>query len=107
MKGIFITGTDTGVGKTRAALGLIAGWRKQGLDVGVMKPCETGWQGEEGSDAGQLSTQPPSWQISPATHVTPPAPLHPPQCARSMSVFTQVSLHSVSGAGQLSTQAPS
>lgn len=54
MKGIFITGTDTGVGKTRAALGLIAGWRKQGLDVGVMKPCETGWEGEEGSDAGQL-----------------------------------------------------
>jgi dethiobiotin synthetase len=54
MKGIFITGTDTGVGKTYVSLGLIAGWRRQGLRVGVMKPCETGWQGEPGSDAGLL-----------------------------------------------------
>lgn len=54
MKGVFITGTDTGVGKTYVSLSLIAGWRRQGLRVGVMKPCETGWQGEAGSDAGLL-----------------------------------------------------
>lgn len=42
MAGVFITGTDTGVGKTvvTAALGLAL--RGAGLDVGVMKPVETG-----------------------------------------------------------------
>lgn len=41
-KGIFITGTDTGVGKTQAA-GLIAkGLREKGISVGVMKPVASG-----------------------------------------------------------------
>lgn len=48
-KGIFITGTDTGVGKTYVAR-LIAGeLRRQGLDVGVMKPAETGCAARSGS----------------------------------------------------------
>lgn len=42
MKGIFITGTDTGVGKTYVGAGLAAALREQGIDVGVMKPAETG-----------------------------------------------------------------
>jgi dethiobiotin synthetase len=42
MKALFITGTDTGVGKTFVTLALIAAWRDAGLRVGVMKPCETG-----------------------------------------------------------------
>ena len=41
-QGIFITGTDTGVGKTVVAAGLAALFRKSGLDVGVMKPIQTG-----------------------------------------------------------------
>jgi dethiobiotin synthetase len=41
-KGIFITGTDTGVGKTIIAAGLAAAIREKGVDVGVMKPVETG-----------------------------------------------------------------
>lgn len=41
-KGIFITGTDTGVGKTYVACGIIRSLRRSGLDVGVMKPAETG-----------------------------------------------------------------
>jgi len=48
VKGLFVTGTDTGVGKTRVALFLIAGWRAAGLRVGVMKPCETGCMMREG-----------------------------------------------------------
>jgi len=39
---IFITGTDTGVGKTIVAAGLAAILSEAGLDVGVMKPVETG-----------------------------------------------------------------
>jgi dethiobiotin synthetase len=42
MKGLFITGTDTGVGKTVIAGAIAAYLREQGKDVGVMKPAETG-----------------------------------------------------------------
>jgi dethiobiotin synthetase len=42
IKGIFITGTDTGVGKTYVASGIAASLRAQGVNVGVMKPVETG-----------------------------------------------------------------
>lgn len=43
MKGFFVTGTGTGVGKTRVACGLSAYFSvKKGLDVGVMKPFEPG-----------------------------------------------------------------
>ncbi|HXQ22511.1 MAG TPA: dethiobiotin synthase [Candidatus Acidoferrales bacterium] len=39
---IFVTGTDTGVGKTTVACGLAAALRSRGLAVGVFKPAETG-----------------------------------------------------------------
>lgn len=42
MKGIFITGTDTGVGKTVVAAGIAAALKDLGVDVGVMKPIATG-----------------------------------------------------------------
>jgi dethiobiotin synthetase len=41
-KGCFITGTDTGVGKTIVTAALATALRKRGLRVGVMKPVETG-----------------------------------------------------------------
>src|SRR5438067_762040 len=41
MRGLFITGTGTGVGKTAVAAGLAWALRKKGLDVGVMKPFAT------------------------------------------------------------------
>ena len=46
--GIFITGTDTGVGKTVVACGLAALLRKSGYKVGVMKPAETGCEERDG-----------------------------------------------------------
>jgi dethiobiotin synthetase len=42
MKGIFITGTDTGVGKTVAAAAIARLLRDRGIDVGVMKPVTSG-----------------------------------------------------------------
>ena len=47
-KGIFITGTDTGVGKTLVACGLAALLRESGYKVGVMKPAETGCEERDG-----------------------------------------------------------
>ncbi|HEY3275743.1 MAG TPA: dethiobiotin synthase [Syntrophorhabdaceae bacterium] len=43
MRALFVTGTDTGVGKTLASVSLAAYFsRIKGLSVGVMKPFETG-----------------------------------------------------------------
>lgn len=40
--GLFITGTDTGVGKTATTCALLRVTREAGLDVGAMKPAESG-----------------------------------------------------------------
>ena len=42
MNGLFITGTDTGVGKTTIAAGIAMAMKKKGIDVGVMKPLQSG-----------------------------------------------------------------
>ncbi len=41
-RGYFITGTDTGVGKTFVASLIARAMKDNGVDVGVMKPVETG-----------------------------------------------------------------
>lgn len=46
-KGFFVTGTDTGVGKTIIALALIRALEMSGLRAGAMKPIESGC-GREG-----------------------------------------------------------
>jgi dethiobiotin synthetase len=47
-KGIFVTATDTGVGKTVAAAAIVCALKKRGLRVGAMKPVETGCTVEDG-----------------------------------------------------------
>lgn len=42
MKSLFITGTDTDVGKTYVTAGLAVTLRKMGVDVGIMKPFAAG-----------------------------------------------------------------
>lgn len=44
--GVFVTGTDTGAGKTVVAAGLALALRDRGMRVGVMKPVATGCSGE-------------------------------------------------------------
>ncbi len=41
-RGLFVTGTDTGVGKTLVTAALVRFLRERDLNVGVMKPLETG-----------------------------------------------------------------
>jgi dethiobiotin synthetase len=53
--GIFITGTDTGVGKTRVMAILAVALAQRGLRVGVMKPVETGCLVENGQLLAQDS----------------------------------------------------
>ena len=42
MRGLFVTGTDTGVGKTVVAAALAAALRARGVDVAAFKPVVTG-----------------------------------------------------------------
>lgn len=51
-RGIFITGTDTGVGKTMTTAILACTLRQQGWRVGVMKPAETGCEERDGCLVG-------------------------------------------------------
>jgi len=53
--GLFVTGTDTGVGKTVVACALVRALRKRGIDVGVLKACETGVAADGPLDAVALS----------------------------------------------------
>jgi len=68
-QGIFIAGTDTGVGKTAVAAGLAAWLRERGVDVGVMKPIATG--GAPSPDALLLKS---------AAHTDDPLDLVNPVC---------------------------
>lgn len=56
MSALFVTGTDTGVGKTTAGCALLAAWRKLGLPASPLKPLETGCPpGTIGPDAARLA----------------------------------------------------
>jgi len=50
MTGLFVTATDTGVGKTWVACALARAATRRGLRVAAMKPCETG----DGDDGARL-----------------------------------------------------
>jgi dethiobiotin synthetase len=54
VRGLFVTATDTGVGKTEVACGIVRGLRGRGLDVGAMKPAQSGVAPGEPSDADLL-----------------------------------------------------
>ncbi len=83
-EGVFVTGTDTGVGKTVVAGALAILHRRQGWRVGVFKPVATG--GRIKVAVGNISpdTEFLAWAadthhhlstITPATYVQPLAPL--------------------------------
>ena len=81
MKAYFITGTDTGVGKTSITAGLAGSMRKLGVDVGVMKPIATGYPNKTGfksSDVAKLveaaSVKDPENLINPVFLPLPTSP---------------------------------
>jgi dethiobiotin synthetase len=56
---VFVTGTDTGVGKTTVSVGLLGAWRRRQLRLAALKPAETGCMPRHGEalwpeDAGRL-----------------------------------------------------
>jgi dethiobiotin synthetase len=81
-RGFFITGTDTGVGKTRVTVALMGWLRSQGLTVVGMKPVATGCMSADGvlrnGDALLLqknaSVQVPYEKINPYAFEPPVSP---------------------------------
>ncbi len=78
MRGLFITATDTGVGKTEVACALLRGHRARGLDVVAMKPAQSGHEPGEASDAERLGAaaggaEPPEL-VCPYSFAAPLAP---------------------------------
>jgi dethiobiotin synthetase len=55
VKSYFITGTDTGVGKTAITAALASCIKKLGVDVGVMKPIATGTPQKSGFKSSDVS----------------------------------------------------
>ncbi|MCA1978258.1 MAG: dethiobiotin synthase [Thiobacillus sp.] len=54
-RGVFVTGTDTGVGKTRVAVALVHALRARGLRVAAMKPVAAGTEaGQPNEDVAAL-----------------------------------------------------
>ena len=76
--GVFVTGTDTGVGKTVVSCAIARALRAHGRDVGVMKPAETGVPPEGPLDARELraaaSVSDPIEDICPVQLELPAAP---------------------------------
>lgn len=94
IKGIFVTGTDTGIGKTIVSAALAHFLTERGLNVGVMKPAESGVDDPSalGGDGSLLQ-----WasQSSDATAEISPyrlrAPLAPAQAAKKEGIFIDFS----------------
>ena len=80
-RGIFITATDTGVGKTLVTSALVTHLTQRGIDVGVMKPVETGVSrsNKAQSDGARLrraaGSHDPMAEVCPYVFRLPVAPL--------------------------------
>jgi len=73
MNSLFITGTDTDVGKTYVAAGLAVTLRKMGIDVGIMKPFAAGTPQKKGFKSEDVEI------LSRAAQVSDPENLMNPQ----------------------------
>jgi dethiobiotin synthetase len=73
LKSIFITGTDTDVGKTYITAGLAVTLRKMGIDIGVMKPFAAGNAQKNGFKSEDVEI------LSKSAQVTDPENLVNPQ----------------------------
>ena len=101
-RGIFVTGTDTGVGKTIVACAVAAWARARGIDVGVMKPVATGgiarqvgggrrWVSEDALLlAGAVGSRDPLPLINPVCFREPLAPLAAAQRAGTAIALRQI-----------------
>lgn len=82
MRGVFVAGTDTGVGKTEVSRALLSMWAARGLKPRALKPFETGCAPESALDAlalreacGLPESASPIDEVCPVRLTMPAAPL--------------------------------
>jgi dethiobiotin synthetase len=84
--GLFITGTDTGVGKTEVTAGIARLWRRQGRAYRIVKPVATGATWHEGrllaDDTRRLAEAAGDDDLEAITPFCFPEPAAPPVAAR-------------------------
>ena len=90
---LFMTATDTGVGKTTITAAIILALQKKGQRVGVVKPVETGIhpQRQKHSDTGRLRSllsPPPPFEA--VCLYAFPQPLAPLACAREAGMTIDI-----------------
>ena len=73
MQSLFVTGTDTDVGKTYVTAGLAASFYEMGVDIGVMKPFAAGTAQKKGFKSEDVEI------LSSAAHVADAENLINPQ----------------------------
>ena len=82
MHGLFITGTDTGVGKTEVTAAIARLWRRQGRDFAVSKPVATGG-GRDAGDTLRLARAAGEADLEAVTPFAFAEPAAPPVAARA------------------------
>ena len=109
LRGIYITGTDTGIGKTLVASALLHAWRARGLRAAGLKPVASGCvqsaQGWRNDDALalQMASDPRPEYADVNPHALP-LPLAPELAARAAGI--EVTLAPILGAyARLATHA--
>ena len=80
MNGLFVTGTDTSVGKTVLAAGIVLALRARGHSVGVVKPIQSGARADDPDGDAMLlkrwtGVSEPAEEIAPYSFAAPLAPL--------------------------------
>jgi dethiobiotin synthetase len=90
----FVTGTDTGVGKTVVTAALAALLRARGRSVAVVKPAQTGVQPGDAGDAGEVRRLAGPVEVREGVRL--PDPLAPDRAAHVAGVGLP-SLHDQSG----------
>ena len=83
MKGVFVTGTDTDVGKT-----VISAWLAQHWRADYWKPIQTG--SSQGTDFDSIARLAPAARIHPSAVILP-APLSPHEAARRENTCIELS----------------
>jgi dethiobiotin synthetase len=103
LRGFFITGTDTGIGKTRVACGLIAALRQQRYRTIGMKPIASGcpptgdgWRNEDAQRLQEVSTGTVAYEaINPYAFEPPIAPHIAAREAGVEISFSRIRRHAV------------
>jgi len=95
LKSLFVTGTDTDVGKTYITAGLAVTFRKMGIDVGVMKPFAAGKARKKGYKSKDIVILSKAAQAcDPETLVNPqffPIPVSPYTAWKNLKIKPKIS----------------